>query len=109
MALTEIACKPGKEAVNIVASGMKRSSTTRTNTPKVTEQRSEKSSQSRKVDRKHERRIAHRYVERRRRSKMNDEFTTLRDMIPSCEGQDMQKLAILQARAISVWLNNESN
>lgn len=27
---------------------------------------------------------------------MNEEFGTLKDMIPACKGQDMHKLAILQ-------------
>jgi Helix-loop-helix DNA-binding domain len=48
-------------------------------------------------DRKMERKVAHRFVERRRRSKLNDEFTALRDLIPTCSGrQEMHKLAILQ-------------
>jgi hypothetical protein len=36
-------------------------------------------------------------IERRRRSKMNEEFNTLKNMIPACKGQEMHKLAILQA------------
>ena len=42
------------------------------------------------------RKTAHSVIERRRRSKMNDEFSTLKDMIPACKGQEMHKLAILQ-------------
>jgi hypothetical protein len=30
---------------------------------------------------------------------MNEEFGTLKDMIPACQGQDMHKLAILQVLA----------
>ncbi|KAI4715977.1 hypothetical protein E4T48_07850 [Aureobasidium sp. EXF-10727] len=48
---------------------------------------------SRKVARK----TAHSLIERRRRSKMNEEFGVLKDMIPACQGQEMHKLAILQA------------
>ncbi|KAI4785237.1 hypothetical protein E4T45_14038, partial [Aureobasidium sp. EXF-8846] len=48
---------------------------------------------SRKVARK----TAHSLIERRRRSKMNEEFGVLKDMIPACNGQEMHKLAILQA------------
>ncbi|KAK5134435.1 hypothetical protein LTR08_006482 [Meristemomyces frigidus] len=48
---------------------------------------------SRKVARK----TAHSVIERRRRSKMNEEFGVLQDMIPACQGQEMHKLAILQA------------
>lgn len=46
--------------------------------------------------RKIARKTAHSLIERRRRSKMNEEFATLKDMIPACKGQEMHKLAILQ-------------
>ncbi len=45
--------------------------------------------------RKIARRTAHSLIERRRRSKMNEEFAVLKDMIPACTGE-MHKLAILQ-------------
>lgn len=48
--------------------------------------------------RKIARKTAHSLIERRRRSKMNEEFGTLKDMIPACKGQDMHKLSILQVR-----------
>lgn len=48
--------------------------------------------QGRKIARK----TAHSLIERRRRSKMNEEFGVLKDMIPACKGQEMHKLAILQ-------------
>ena len=48
--------------------------------------------------RKTARKTAHSVIERRRRSKMNEEFGTLKDMIPACKGQEMHKLAILQVR-----------
>ena len=56
--------------------------------------------------RKIARKTAHSLIERRRRSKMNEEFTTLKDMIPACKGQEMHKLAILQvcSRSPSFWL-----
>ncbi|KAH8731208.1 hypothetical protein GQ44DRAFT_604949 [Phaeosphaeriaceae sp. PMI808] len=47
--------------------------------------------------RKTARKTAHSLIERRRRSKMNEEFGVLKDMIPACQGQEMHKLAILQA------------
>ncbi|KAK5266894.1 hypothetical protein LTR40_014398, partial [Exophiala xenobiotica] len=47
--------------------------------------------------RKIARKTAHSVIERRRRSKMNEEFGVLKDMIPACEGVEMHKLAILQA------------
>ncbi|OAA79420.1 Helix-loop-helix DNA-binding protein [Akanthomyces lecanii RCEF 1005] len=46
--------------------------------------------------RKIARKTAHSLIERRRRSKMNEEFAVLKNMIPACTG-DMHKLAILQA------------
>jgi hypothetical protein len=48
--------------------------------------------------RKIARKTAHSLIERRRRSKMNEEFGVLKDMIPACQGQDMHKLAILSVR-----------
>ncbi len=47
------------------------------------------------------RKTAHSVIERRRRSKMNDEFSVLKDMIPACKDQEMHKLAILQVRPSS--------
>lgn len=55
-----------------------------------------KSTASTAAGRKIARKTAHSLIERRRRSKMNEEFATLKDMIPACRGQDMHKLAILQ-------------
>jgi hypothetical protein len=45
------------------------------------------------VNRKIARKTAHSLIERRRRSKMNEEFGVLKDMIPACCGQEMHKLA----------------
>jgi len=61
-----------------------------TNTPKK-KQPSSTSVAGRKIARK----TAHSLIERRRRSKMNEEFGVLKDMIPACTGE-MHKLAILQ-------------
>ncbi|KAI9677012.1 MAG: hypothetical protein M1817_006851 [Caeruleum heppii] len=47
--------------------------------------------------RKIARKTAHSLIERRRRSKMNEEFGILQQMIPACRDQEMHKLAILQA------------
>lgn len=47
--------------------------------------------------RKIARKTAHSLIERRRRSKMNEEFAVLKNMIPACTGE-MHKLAILQVR-----------
>lgn len=50
--------------------------------------------------RKIARKTAHSLIERRRRSKMNEEFALLKSMIPACTGE-MHKLAILQVCAKS--------
>lgn len=50
--------------------------------------------------RKIARKTAHSLIERRRRSKMNEEFGVLKDMIPACNGQEMHKLAILQVGVV---------
>lgn len=53
------------------------------------------------------RKTAHSLIERRRRSKMNEEFGVLKDMIPACSGE-MHKLAILQVSfAFGVTLGME--
>jgi hypothetical protein len=49
--------------------------------------------------RKIARKTAHSLIERRRRSKMNEEFGVLKDMIPACTGE-MHKLAILQVSSL---------
>jgi hypothetical protein len=49
--------------------------------------------------RKIARKTAHSLIERRRRSKMNEEFGVLKDMIPACTGE-MHKLAILQVSCL---------
>jgi hypothetical protein len=49
--------------------------------------------------RKIARKTAHSLIERRRRSKMNEEFAVLKDLIPACTGE-MHKLAILQVSAV---------
>jgi Helix-loop-helix DNA-binding domain len=49
--------------------------------------------------RKIARKTAHSLIERRRRSKMNEEFAVLKNMIPACTGE-MHKLAILQVITI---------
>lgn len=59
--------------------------------------------------RKIARKTAHSLIERRRRSKMNEEFGTLKDMIPACQGQDMHKLAILQVLDTCTPTSNERN
>lgn len=52
-------------------------------------------SSSSAAGRKIARKTAHSLIERRRRTKMNEEFAVLKGMIPACTGE-MHKLAILQ-------------
>ena len=47
------------------------------------------------------RKTAHSVIERRRRSKMNEEFGLLKSMIPACHDQEMHKLAILQVISLA--------
>ncbi|KZZ95960.1 extensin [Moelleriella libera RCEF 2490] len=61
-------------------------------TPEKRKHPSSTSAAGRKIARK----TAHSLIERRRRSKMNEEFAVLKNMIPACSGE-MHKLAILQA------------
>jgi hypothetical protein len=75
----------GKTAATTTTNGTKRKQT------------SNSSAAGRKIARK----TAHSLIERRRRSKMNEEFGVLKDMIPACRGQEMHKLAILQVRLLS--------
>lgn len=53
-------------------------------------------SSSSAAGRKIARKTAHSLIERRRRSKMNEEFATLKSMVPACNSGDMHKLTILQ-------------
>jgi hypothetical protein len=70
----------------------KAAATTTTTNGTKRKQTSNASAAGRKIARK----TAHSLIERRRRSKMNEEFGVLKDMIPACRGQEMHKLAILQ-------------
>lgn len=62
-----------------------------TSTASKKKQPSATSAAGRKIARK----TAHSLIERRRRSKMNEEFAVLKSLIPACTGE-MHKLAILQ-------------
>ncbi|KAK5054533.1 hypothetical protein LTR84_001424 [Exophiala bonariae] len=65
--------------------------------PSATNSKRKQPSATSAAGRKIARKTAHSIIERRRRSKMNEEFGVLKDMIPACEGVEMHKLAILQA------------
>lgn len=68
----------------------------KTSTSSTANSSSKKKQSSSTAGRKTARKTAHSLIERRRRSKMNEEFRTLKDMIPACRGEEMHKLAILQ-------------
>ncbi|KXJ91913.1 hypothetical protein Micbo1qcDRAFT_161958 [Microdochium bolleyi] len=78
------------------------SAKTKANTPNATKAAPEAGSKKKQpsstsaAGRKIARKTAHSLIERRRRSKMNEEFAVLKGLIPACTG-DMHKLAILQA------------
>jgi hypothetical protein len=78
------------------------SSTTTTTTTTVNGTKRKQTTNTSAAGRKIARKTAHSLIERRRRSKMNEEFGVLKDMIPACCGQEMHKLAILQVRALVV-------
>jgi erythromycin esterase-like protein len=82
-------------AVNAVAAESAASAATAASPPAKKQKTGTTTAAGRKIARK----TAHSLIERRRRSKMNEEFATLKDMIPACKGQDMHKLAILQVRS----------
>lgn len=77
------------------------SKTATTKAPAKKKQPSATSVAGRKIARK----TAHSLIERRRRSKMNEEFGVLKDMIPACTGE-MHKLAILQVRSSAAGYSN---
>jgi hypothetical protein len=90
--------KSSTDQTNALASTSTPASKTAPATPPSSSNAKRKSPSSTSVaGRKSARKTAHSLIERRRRSKMNEEFGTLKDMIPACDGQEMHKLAILQA------------
>jgi len=72
-------------------------------TPTSARKKSGNTSAGRKIARK----TAHSLIERRRRSKMNEEFGVLKNMIPACAGHEMHKLSILQvSSALDALISN---
>ncbi|KAI0478259.1 hypothetical protein F4859DRAFT_51946 [Xylaria cf. heliscus] len=96
----EVAVAPssGKGTTNIAASsgGGAKNSATATGSTKTTAAGKKQPSATSAAGRKIARKTAHSLIERRRRSKMNEEFAVLKGLIPACTGE-MHKLAILQA------------
>ncbi|KAK0730467.1 hypothetical protein B0H67DRAFT_475295 [Lasiosphaeris hirsuta] len=97
-----IQMKPREEpSLQASATNTKTAYTSKTNTPASSAQaaggtKKKQPSSTSAAGRKIARKTAHSLIERRRRSKMNDEFAVLKSMIPACSGE-MHKLAILQA------------
>ncbi|KAK3362134.1 hypothetical protein B0T24DRAFT_538277 [Lasiosphaeria ovina] len=88
---------PEPTAANTRASSSaSRSNTLAASAPASTSSKRKQPSATSAAGRKIARKTAHSLIERRRRSKMNDEFALLKSMIPACTGE-MHKLAILQA------------
>ncbi|TRX93714.1 hypothetical protein FHL15_005390 [Xylaria flabelliformis] len=90
-----VALSPAKGGTVIAGSSNAKStagSTASSKTATTKKQPSATSAAGRKIARK----TAHSLIERRRRSKMNEEFAVLKGLIPACTGE-MHKLAILQA------------
>ncbi|KAI1112841.1 hypothetical protein F5Y14DRAFT_244534 [Nemania sp. NC0429] len=82
----------GGQSRHAAGSGVASASGSKTTTTTTKKQPSATSAAGRKIARK----TAHSLIERRRRSKMNEEFAVLKGLIPACTGE-MHKLAILQA------------
>ncbi|KAK0633504.1 hypothetical protein B0T14DRAFT_417713 [Immersiella caudata] len=94
-----IQMKPREEQPRPSASAAKtaaKNSTASVQTPAVTGVKKKQPSATSAAGRKIARKTAHSLIERRRRSKMNEEFGVLKSLIPACSGE-MHKLAILQA------------
>lgn len=92
--------KPAQQVFRITGqpeSGGAPSTNSKTSTAQNTSGKKKQATGSTAAGRKIARKTAHSLIERRRRSKMNEEFGVLKDMIPACAGQEMHKLAILQA------------
>jgi hypothetical protein len=70
--------------------------------PPATTPKKKQPSSTSVAGRKIARKTAHSLIERRRRSKMNEEFGVLKDMIPACNGE-MHKLAILQVSGLGAY------
>lgn len=91
----------GSQTRHAAGSGVAAASGSKTTTTTTKKQPSATSAAGRKIARK----TAHSLIERRRRSKMNEEFAVLKGLIPACTGE-MHKLAILQ---VSYYLSNPSD
>lgn len=81
------------------ASSSKAGSKSTTSTAAVAGTKRKQPSATSAAGRKIARKTAHSLIERRRRSKMNEEFAVLKSLIPACTGE-MHKLAILQVRIV---------
>jgi len=88
---THVKGAPNGAANNTAKSGAGRGAISSKPTTTAKRQPSATSVAGRKIARK----TAHSLIERRRRSKMNEEFAVLKGLIPACTGE-MHKLAILQ-------------
>ncbi|CAK7224833.1 hypothetical protein SBRCBS47491_005689 [Sporothrix bragantina] len=83
-------------AAAATVSSVEDAAATETAAPAAANSKKKQPSATSAAGRKIARKTAHSLIERRRRSKMNEEFAVLKGMIPACTGE-MHKLAILQA------------
>ena len=84
---------PGKAQAAPAPAPILQTSATKTSPTAAGSKRKQPNGSTTAAGRKIARKTAHSLIERRRRSKMNEEFGVLKDMIPACRGQDMHKLA----------------
>lgn len=99
---------PPKPAATATKSAKETGKAPANNGPASANSKKKQPSATSAAGRKIARKTAHSLIERRRRSKMNEEFSTLKDMIPACRGQEMHKLAILQVgQATPIAQSNE--
>lgn len=90
-----VAPAPAKGTTNTASSSSTRSTAAAAGSSKTTTTTKKQPSATSAAGRKIARKTAHSLIERRRRSKMNEEFAVLKGLIPACTGE-MHKLAILQ-------------
>ncbi|KAH8165363.1 hypothetical protein CIB48_g2875 [Xylaria polymorpha] len=94
-----VAPAPAKGTTNTASSSSTRSTAAAAGSSKTTTTTKKQPSATSAAGRKIARKTAHSLIERRRRSKMNEEFAVLKGLIPACTGE-MHKLAILQQASI---------
>ncbi|KAK4132607.1 hypothetical protein BT67DRAFT_82577 [Trichocladium antarcticum] len=91
-----IQMKPREESTSVTPTSSSKNASKAGSTTQAGGAKRKQPSTTSAAGKKIARKTAHSLIERRRRSKMNDEFAVLKGLIPACTGE-MHKLAILQA------------